>query len=193
MGEVEDTPLVGVVEVDETLIGGERAGMGRGYRENKTVVIGAIERGGTLRLKVVPNTRKKTVQDFIRANVGDEAAAIFTDELKSYDGIGDHNTRHATVQHSRDEYVRGDVHTQTVESVWSLFKRSIVGSYHQLSIKHLPAYLDEMEFRFNNRNNPYLFRDTLLVLLHGDPMPYKQLTGKPTPRKGRPPVKRLAS
>ena len=81
----------------------------------------------------------------------------------------------------------------TVESVWSLFKRSVVGSYHQLSVKHLPAYLDEMEWRFNGRENPYLFRDTLLVLLHSDPLPYKDLVAKPG-SKGKakkPPVKPL--
>jgi hypothetical protein len=72
--------------------------------------------------------------------------------------------------------VRGDVHTNTIEGVCSLFKRSIIGSYHKLSVKHLPAYLDEMEFRYNNRSNPYLFRDTLLVLLSGDALPYKSLT-----------------
>jgi hypothetical protein len=72
--------------------------------------------------------------------------------------------------------VRADVHTNTVEGVWSLLKRSIVGSYHQLSVKHLPAYLDEMAFRFNNRENPYLFRDTILRLLQAESLPYSKLT-----------------
>jgi len=71
--------------------------------------------------------------------------------------------------------VRGQVHTNTVEGVWSLFKRSIVGSYHQLSAKHLDSYLDEMAFRFNNRENPYLFRDTLLKLIHSENLPYQAL------------------
>jgi hypothetical protein len=74
--------------------------------------------------------------------------------------------------------VRGQVHTNTVESAWSLLKRSVVGTYHHMSVKHLPAYLDEMEFRFNRRDNPYLFRDTLLVLLHGDALPYRVLIEK---------------
>jgi transposase-like protein len=194
MGEVEEAPLIGIVEVDETLVGGERRGKGKGYRENKTVVIGAIQRGGHVRLKIVPNTRKGTVQSFIASAVHDSAEAIFTDELKSYIGIGDFDTRHETVTHSKDEYVRGNVHTQNVESVWSLFKRSLIGAYHQLSVKHLPAYLDEMEWRFNNRNNPFLFRDTLLVLLHSDPLPYKELVAKPGPRRAtnkRPAVKAL--
>jgi len=72
--------------------------------------------------------------------------------------------------------VRGIVHTNKLESVWSLFKRSIVGSYHQISIKHIDRYLDEFEFRFNNRNNPYLFRDTLLRLLQTSNLEYKKLT-----------------
>ena len=64
---------------------------------------------------------------------------------------------------------------------WSLLKRSVVGTYHHMSVKHLPAYLDEMEFRFNRRDNPYLFRDTLLVLLHGDALPYRVLIERADP------------
>ena len=83
---------------------------------------------------------------------------------------------HETVNHRAEEWVRGDAHTQTVESVWSLLKRSIVGSYHKVSVKHLDAYLDELEWRFNNRDNPYLFRDTLKKLLTSESMPYARLT-----------------
>jgi transposase-like protein len=75
-----------------------------------------------------------------------------------------------------DEWVRGDVHTNTVESAWSLFDRAVVGSYHKVSRKHLPAYLQEFEFRFNNRENPYPFRDTLLRLLDSENLTYKELT-----------------
>lgn len=78
--------------------------------------------------------------------------------------------------HSDDEWVRGDVHTNTIENVFSLFKRSVVGSYHKVSRKHLDAYLDELEWRFNNRENPYLFRDTLLKLIRSDNLEYKTLT-----------------
>lgn len=74
-----------------------------------------------------------------------------------------------------EEWVRGDVHTNTVEGVFSLFKRSIIGAYHQVSQKHLGAYLDEFEFRFNNRENPYLFRDTLRKLLGAETLPYRKL------------------
>ena len=76
---------------------------------------------------------------------------------------------------SKDEWVRGNVHTNSVEGVWSLFKRSIVGSFHQVSCKHLSAYLDEFEFRFNNRDNPYIFRDAMRELLTAENIEYKEL------------------
>ncbi len=181
MGDDEQPLLKGTVEVDETYVGGKRKGYGAGYRGNKVVVAGAIERGGEIRLRLVPNARKSNLQGFIKSTVSDETENIYTDELKSYNGIGDENTNHETVEHSQEEYVRGDVHTNTVESAWSLLKRSVVGTYHQISVKHLPAYLDEMEFRFNRRDNPYLFRDTLLVLLHGDALPYAKLIERVDP------------
>lgn len=87
----------------------------------------------------------------------------------------DANTRHETVNHKAEEWVRGDVHTNGIESAWSLFKRSIVGAYHHLSEKHLPSYLDEAAFRFNNRKNPHMFRDTLRELLTAEALPYKKL------------------
>ena len=71
--------------------------------------------------------------------------------------------------------MRGDIHTNTVENVWSLFKRSVIGSYHKISVKHLDAYLDELEWRFNNRDNPYLFRDTLLKLVRSENLTYQGL------------------
>jgi transposase-like protein len=179
--------LSGIIECDETYIGGKAKNIHKvklakmkksvyGY-ENKTMVMGAIERGGNVRLKVgeLPAT-KETLHAFIKAKIADEANAIFTDEHKGYQGIADEDTLHITVDHAKKEWVRGIVHTNTLESVWSLFKRSIIGSYHQISVKHLDRYVDEFEFRFNNRNNPYLFRDTLLRLLQTSNLEYKELT-----------------
>lgn len=71
--------------------------------------------------------------------------------------------------------MRGDIHTDTIENVWSLLKRSVAGSYHKVSAKHLDRYLDELEWRFNNRENPYLFRDTLTKLLGSSNLEYKEL------------------
>jgi len=110
--------------------------------------------------------------------VDDDVEAIYTDEGGGYRYLVDLGFKHSTVRHHEKEWVRADVHTNTVEGVWSLFKRSVVGSYHHLSVKHLPAYLDEMEWRHNNRENPFLFRDTLLRLIEGDAMPYQELMTK---------------
>jgi hypothetical protein len=105
----------------------------------------------------------------------DDAEAIVTDEWPAYRGIGDENTEHQTIYHGAQEWVQANVHTNTIEGVWSLFKRSIVGSYHHLSAKHLDAYPDEMAFPFNNRHNQYLFRDTLLRLLGAETLQYREL------------------
>ena len=175
MNEVDAQLLKGIVEADETFVGGKVEGMGRGYTDNKTIVIGAVQRGGTIRLQVVKGRDRETLQGFIRENVAGETQAIYTDELPSYLGIGDEGTRHEAVKHRIGEYVRGDVHTNSIENVWSLLKRSIIGSYHQVSAKHLDAYLDELEFRFNNRENPYMFRDAMLKLLLAETLPYAKL------------------
>lgn len=170
--------LSGTIEVDETYIGGTTAKKGRrGPQADKAIVIGAVERDGEIRLEVINKTDRKTFHGFIGRVAADGTIAIYTDQHASYAGIADHNTVHATVNHSKDEWVRGDVHTQTVESVWSLLKRSIVGSYHQLSFQHLQAYLSEMEWRFNNRENPYLFRDTMLALINSENLTYEELVG----------------
>ena len=174
MGEGEPEKLSGTVEIDETYIGGKRKAS---EPENKTMVLGAIERGGRVTFRVEgrqPATRE-TLHRFVKQAVADDAEAIYTDSHHGYQGIGDHNTRHETVSHHREEWVRGDVGTQNIESVWSLLDRSIIGSFHQLSSKHLPAYLDEISFRFNNRKNPFLFRDTILKLVEADPLTFKQL------------------
>lgn len=167
--------LTGTVEVDETYIGGKVRGKGRGYRGNKAMVLGAIQRGGGVRLRVEKRPDRATLHAFIKRHTAPETGRIMTDELAAYAGIADHDTAHETVNHSAEEWVRGDVHTNTVEGVFSLLKRAIIGSYHRLSTKHLPAYLDEMAFRFNNRKNPYLFRDTLRRLVAAEALSYQEL------------------
>ena len=165
--------LTGTVEADETYIGGRQEGVGKGnWRRGKTMVLGAVERGGEVRLKVDKRASKKIVHAFLESAVDEDAERFYTDEHGAYEDFAE---RHEHVVHSKDEWVRGQVHTNTIESVWSLFKRSVIGSYHQLSAKHLPAYIDEMEFRYNNRNNPYLFRDTLMRLVGAENLPYQEL------------------
>ena len=79
------------------------------------------------------------------------------------------------MRHSAEEWVVGDVHTNSIEGVWSLFKRSIVGAFHKMSVKHMDRYLEELEWRFNNRNNPHIFRDTLARIMNTDPLQYRKL------------------
>ena len=174
----EGPTLFGVVEVDETLVGGKRKDVGRGNREGKTWVAGALQRGGQVRLQRIPDIKKQTLHAFISRNIKDETEAIYTDELKSYMGIEDDDTCHETVNHSEEEWVVGDVHTNGIEGVWSLFKRSIVGAFHKISRKHLDRYLEEMEWRFNNRDNPYMFRNTLKRILETPPPHIQRVGGR---------------
>src|SRR2546423_3337928 len=180
-----DTSLLNeIVEVDETFIGGKAKNMHKKDRErkiqgrgtvNKAMALAIIQRDGAVRIKLEKTRDRETLHNFIREQTAPDTKRIMTDDWPAYNGIEDSDTTHETVNHSADEYVRGDVHTNTVEGVFSLFKRSIVGAYHQVSVKHLDRYLDEIEFRFNNRNNPYLFRDTLLRLIASSNLEYKEL------------------
>ena len=154
--------LLGIVEVDETLIGRKTRGKGRAYKGNKTWVAGAIQRGGGIRLKRIPDVKRATLHSFIGETVRDEAEAIYTDELAAYLGIADHDTRHETVNHS-------------IEGVWSLFKRSIIGAFHKVSEKHLDRYLEELEWRYSNRGNDHIFVDTLRRIVNTEPMTYERL------------------
>jgi transposase-like protein len=188
----EGAPLLtGIVEADETYVGGKlrhRAGRDRqqGAKErysNKTIVMGAVQRGGQVRLRIAPEVTgasisSESVRNFLDSVVADDAEAIYTDAHKAYRGIGDEDTVHGFVDHSKDEWVNGQIHTNTVESVWSLFDRSVIGAYHKLSRKHLPRYLDEAAFRWKNRTNPFWFRDTILRLVEGDTLTFAALTAK---------------
>ena len=178
MTEIDPAPLNGTVEVDETFVGGKLKGQGKArgaYLKNKAVAIGVIQRGGKVRLQVIDRTDRKTLHRFIKDNTAPDTECIITDDWRAYRGIDDHNTKHEIVNHSAKEYVQGDIHTNGIENVWSLLKRSVTGTYHKLSIKHLDAYLDELEWRFNNRENPYLFRDTLIKLLGAKSLEYRDL------------------
>jgi transposase-like protein len=177
----EAAPLLGgTVEVDETYVGGKVRGRGKGYRGNKTMILGAVQRGGRVHLRAMPepHASKKMTREFVGDVVSGDAEAIYTDESVAYPDFTDWNTKHRRVNHAAEEWVNGQVHTNTVESVWSLFDRSVIGSYHKLSVKHLPAYLDEAAFRWNNKENRFLFRDTVLKLVEGEALPYRELVAK---------------
>lgn len=146
-------PLGGDVEVDETFIGGKprRRGMGRkAAMANKVPVMGMKERGGRVRPRVIPDVTAATLKGAIRQHIN-PTARILTDEWSGYRGIGkEFHGGHETVKHSAFEYVRGDVHTNSIEGFFGMLKRGLNGIYHSVSRKHLHRYLSEFEFRHNN-------------------------------------------
>jgi transposase-like protein len=166
--------LTGTVEVDETYVGGKYDKRRKRGPWDKQPVIGLLQRNGKFEAKTIPNTGRRTLVGIVNDRV-DKKATIMTDELKAYTSLRK-TFNHQSVRHSAEEWSRGDVHTNGVESAWSLFKRSLVGAYHQISVKHMDAYLDEFEWRFNNRENEYLFRDTLIKLLNSPKIEFKKLT-----------------
>jgi transposase len=164
MGKVDgDAPLSGTVEVDETMVGGRTRGQGKGNKVtgNKVIVFGMVQRDGQVMTKVVPNREMKTLMPIIRENIV-PGSTIYSDEHASYRTIPAHGYKHETVDHTQKEYVRGAVHTNSVENLWAALKRSIRGTHIHVSPKHLPKYLGEFEFRFNRRKDQNrMFSDLL--------------------------------
>jgi transposase-like protein len=114
-----------------------------------------MQRGGNICLQEVRGTNWETLHSFIRKSTAGDTEAIYTDEWPACLGMADKDTQHKTIKHRDKEYVaEGNVHTNSIESIWSLLKRSIIGSYYWVGAKHLDTYLDELEFRYNNRENP---------------------------------------
>jgi transposase-like protein len=170
-------PLSRTVEIDGTYVAGKK----RRWRAKNVaqVVIGIRQRNGDLRLIRAKDAKSKTVREIINANVGGHVEVILKDESAIYPWALNNmqSSVHETINHSK-EYAHRDVHTNTVESAFSLLERGIMGTWHKVSAKHLPAYLDEMCFRFNNRKNQFLFRDTLVRLILAPNLEYKNLTAK---------------
>jgi ISXO2-like transposase domain/Transposase zinc-ribbon domain len=155
--------LGGIVEVDETWIGGKdynrhwnKKSGGRGGRgSGKTAVIGAIQRKGNVVARVLGRMSKKAAQAFVRETVSNKVSLLATDESFAYQGMKDYP--HQSVQHEKGQYVIGAVHTNTIEGFWSIFKRGVVGTFHKMSEKYMPLYVAEFQFRYNNRDNPDIF------------------------------------
>jgi transposase-like protein len=178
--QVSKPDMDGVVEMDETYVGGKARGAGnkkKGRGTDKAIVIGIRERGGDLRLFHAADVKSGTLEKYVRENISTDVDILVTDEYQAYKGVAERvGIAHDTVRHGSGEYVRGDIYTNTVESAFSLLKRGIIGTWHKVSAKHMQAYLNEMTWRFDNRKNPFLFRDTMLKLIHSNNLEYKELT-----------------
>jgi transposase-like protein len=180
MKEVDRPLLDGTVEMDEMFVGGVEHGKNIGRSGNKEIVVAIRKRNGDLRFFHVPNTQAKTLAKYIKQNISVDADYVMTDDSPSYPKAmiraGIHGSKHQTVTHSHKVYVAGDAHVNTVENAFSLFKRGIVGTWHHLSGKHLAAYLEEMEFRFNRRKDKNLFLDTLQHMVTAPVLTFEKLT-----------------
>ncbi len=182
MKEADTSMLDGTVEMDETYVGGKKRGIGsKAAKEAKEIVIGIRQRGGDLRFFHAEDAKSGTLAKYIRENVSTDVEVLITDTYPAYKyAVGD--AAHKTVNHLAKEYVRYEdgacVTTNTVESAFSLLKRGIMGTWHKISAKHLPAYLNEMTFRFNRRKNSDLFIDTLRHMVTASTLTFEKLTAE---------------
>jgi len=153
--------LQGIIELDDSYVGGRHSGRrGRGA-SGKTPVLGMVERQGQVKADVVKNLKKKTVMPIIESTI-DKDSTVYTDEFLSYTSLNKAGFEHDVVQHGIKEYVRGEVHTNTIEGFWSQLKRSLHGTYHSISPKHLQLYVDEFAWRYNHRKCQIPFFGLLL-------------------------------
>jgi len=163
----EFAKLVGVVEMDETFVGGKaknrhkekrgkdndgRGGTGSG----KTPVGGAISRKGNVVARVLESVGTESLTKFVRESVSDKVSVMITDQWCGYKRVGKEYP-HKVINHAAGQYVVGAIHTNTIEGFWSIFKRGVVGSYHKVSRKYLALYVAEFQFRYNNRENDDIF------------------------------------
>jgi len=181
--------LAGEVEADETMIGGKARNMHPGKRNKmrqrdnfgKAIVSAVLERHGKVRATVVPNRRKKAIQEHVREQ-GEAGSTVYSDELKSYDGLNEYT--HEVINHA-ETYVNGKIHTNGMENFWSLLKRGLKGTYVSVEPFHLFRYVDEQAWRYNNRKdddgNPLNDADRFTLLcsqVAGRRLTWNQVTGK---------------
>jgi len=185
-----DKKLCGIVEVDETYIGGKARNMHKDKREErikgrgttgKVIVMGLLERKGEVRAQVIGNIKRKTLQDQIASHV-EPGSEVHSDQLASYRGL-DPEYVHNVINHA-ERYVEGHVYTNGVENFWSLLKRTIKGTYTSCEPFHLFRYLDEQTFRYNNRRETDGGRFVRVMgTVAGRRLAYKDLIGEKTEKR----------
>lgn len=142
--------MSGIVECDETYVGGKRKKPLLATHKGKTPVFSLVERNGRVKSQVVERVTSKNLKAIIRENV-ETTSTIMTDDFQSYKGLNKEFYKHSVIRHSRGIYVRGEVYTNTIEGYFSILKRGIVGVYQHVGKQHLNRYLAEFDFRYNTR------------------------------------------
>jgi len=179
--------MTGTVEADETYFGGEAKNMHKSVRKekitgrgakNKIAVFAVVERGGEVRSQVMKNVNGDNIRDVLKAHV-DESANLMTDTSTVYPKAGKEFASHEAVDHSADEYVRGSAYTNTAEGHFSQLKRSIDGTHHHVSEKHLDRYLAEFDYRYSTRKDEDGERtEKTIRRAAGKRLTYKELTAE---------------
>jgi transposase-like protein len=176
--EEGDLPkFTGVTETDETYVGGRYDKRRKRRPWEKQAVMGFAERNGRVEAYPIPVVSKTILVGKIKDRVSTEAEMVITDELAAYKSVAQTH-RHEVINHIR-EWVRGMIHTNTIENFWSLFKRGVIGSFHKVSAKHLHRYLAEFTYRTNRRREGDIFVVTLARLLATTALSYDALVGNP--------------
>lgn len=185
MRDDEHDPLEGVIEMDETFVGGKVKNMHKAKRtkalaaphsfKGKAIVVGMLERNGRIRAEVVAERTKAVLHQIAHANIA-PGSTLITDEHHGYRG---NNFQHEVINHA-EEYVRGMVHTQGIENFWSLLKRGLTGTYISVEPFHLFRYIDEQAFRFNHRRGKTDGQrfGQVLSQVAGKRLTYAEVTGK---------------
>jgi transposase-like protein len=182
MHDDDATPLSGVVEMDETFVGGKAKNMHQKDRvrkinqpnKGKTIVVGMLQRGGKVRAGVVAERTKAVLLEIAHAHVAPDAT-LMTDELHAYKGV---NLAHEVINHA-EAYVSGHIHTNGMENFWSMLKRGLNGTYISVEPYHLFRYIDEQMFRYNNRRdcNDRIRFENVMAGVFGKRITYSELTG----------------